>query len=87
MKTYRSKEMKEAYNEGGYRERYAMDYGNRRIVYIKDSYSKEAVRIGMSERKAKLDELKEKGYQGSKGKIVEVSQKPKAVVADDDIPF
>ena len=53
----------------------------------KDSYSKEAVRIGMSERKAKLDELKEKGYQGSKGKIVEVSQKPKAVVADDDIPF
>ena len=34
MKTYRSKEMKEADNEGGYRERYAMDYGNRRIVYI-----------------------------------------------------
>lgn len=53
----------------------------------KDSYSKEAVRIGMSERKAKLDELKEKGYQGSKGKNSGSVSKPKAVVADDDIPF
>lgn len=32
MKTYRSKEMKEAYNEGGYRERYAMDYGNKTTI-------------------------------------------------------
>lgn len=53
----------------------------------KDSYSKEAVRIGMSERKAKLDELKEKGYQGSKEKNSGSVSKPKAVVADDDIPF
>lgn len=53
----------------------------------KDSYSKEAVRIGMSERKAKLDELKEKGYQGSKGKNSGSVSKPKVVVADDDIPF
>lgn len=34
MKTYRSKEMKEAYNEGGYREHYAMENGNRTIAYI-----------------------------------------------------
>lgn len=53
----------------------------------KDPYSKEAVRIGMSERKAKLDELKEKGYQGSKGKNSGSVSKPKVVVADDDIPF
>lgn len=34
MKTYRSKEMKEAYDKGGFRERYAMENGNKTIVYI-----------------------------------------------------
>lgn len=34
MKNYRSKEMKEAYNAGGYRERYAMEYGNKTVIYI-----------------------------------------------------
>lgn len=34
MKNYRSKEMKTAYKVGGYRERYAMEHGNKTTVYI-----------------------------------------------------
>ena len=34
MKKFRSPEMKSAYNNGGYRERYAMDNGKKQIVYI-----------------------------------------------------
>jgi hypothetical protein len=54
--------------------------------------SKEAIKIALSERKAKLDELKEKGYQGSKGKSIssatsnKANSKP-APVNDDEIPF
>ena len=33
MKRYTSNEMKNAYENGGYRERYAMDKGNKAIVY------------------------------------------------------
>lgn len=52
----------------------------------KDAYSKEAVRIGLAERKAALDKLKEEGYQGSKGKSISSNSKP-TTVTDDDIPF
>ena len=34
MKKFRSPEMKSAYINGGYRERYAMENGNKTIVYI-----------------------------------------------------
>lgn len=34
MKNYKSIEMKEAYNNGGYRERYAMENGNKAVIYI-----------------------------------------------------
>lgn len=34
MKQFRSTEMKEAYNNGGYRERYAMENGNKTVTYI-----------------------------------------------------
>ncbi len=56
----------------------------------KDAFSKEAVRIGMAERKAELDKLKEQGYQGSSGKSISSASntsKPKTTVSDDDIPF
>lgn len=56
----------------------------------KDAFSREAVRIGMAERKSELDELKEKGYQGSSGKSISSASntsKPKTPVTDDDIPF
>ena len=33
-KRFRSEEMKTAYNNGGYRERCAMDNGNRTTVYV-----------------------------------------------------
>lgn len=33
MKQFRSIEMREAYNNGGYRERYAMENGNKTITY------------------------------------------------------
>lgn len=33
-KRFRSEEMKKAYNNGGYRERYAMENGNKAIVYV-----------------------------------------------------
>ena len=55
--------------------------------------SKEAIKIGLAERKAMLEELKEKGYQGSKGKSISnansnntTKNKP-TPVNDDDIPF
>ena len=35
MKRYTSVEMKTAYKKCGYRERYAMENGNKRIVYIR----------------------------------------------------
>lgn len=59
----------------------------------------EAVRIGLAERKAMLNEIKEKGYQGTKSSggttksegrnnMGSPSQnKPKPVEDDDDIPF
>ena len=34
MKRYNSAEMKKAYESAGYRERYAMEHGNRTTVYI-----------------------------------------------------
>jgi len=55
------------------------------------AFSKDAVRIGLAERKAELDKLKEAGYQGGKnegkpaGSNFTVS-KPESV-ADDEIPF
>lgn len=56
-----------------------------------NAFSKEAVRIGMAERKAALDKLKEKGYQGGNGGGKSISSastsKPKTTVNDEDIPF
>lgn len=34
MKRFKSKEMRDAYEAGGFRERYAMEHGNRTVVYI-----------------------------------------------------
>ena len=57
------------------------------------AFSKEAVRIGMAERKADLDKLKEEGYKGSNGGGKSISSassgssKPKTTVNDEDIPF
>lgn len=34
MKQYKSDEMKKAYAAGGFRERYAMEHGNRSALYI-----------------------------------------------------
>lgn len=34
MKIFRSQEMKEAYNNGGYRERFAMEHGKKSIIYV-----------------------------------------------------
>ena len=34
MKFFKNSEMREAYTVAGWRERYAMEYGNRAIVYI-----------------------------------------------------
>lgn len=48
MKKYRSKEMIEAYKNGGFREHFAMENGNKSIVYVnnhkcfKFTYSKDA---------------------------------------------
>lgn len=33
MKRFKSEEMKTAYNVGGFRERYAMEHGNKVIIY------------------------------------------------------
>lgn len=51
-----------------------------------DAYSKEAVRIGLAERKAALEKIKEEGYQGNKEKsISSATSKPAPV--NDDLPF
>lgn len=34
MKNFRSVEMRTAYNAGGFRERYAMENGNKTVLYI-----------------------------------------------------
>jgi hypothetical protein len=34
MKNYKSDEMKKAYSAGGFRERYAMEHGNKTTLYI-----------------------------------------------------
>lgn len=58
-----------------------------------NAYSKEAIRIGLAERKAELDKLVEKGYQGgnNSGKSISSASsntsKPKTTVDDSDIPF
>lgn len=56
-----------------------------------NAFSKEAVRIGMAERRAALDKLKEAGYQGNSGGGKSISSasisKPKTTVNDEDIPF
>lgn len=53
--------------------------------------SKEAIRIALSERKAKLEELKEKGYQGGNksGKSISSasSNSRPTPVSDDEMPF
>lgn len=53
----------------------------------KDAYSKEAVRIGLAERKANLDKLKEQDYQGSKGKSISSATSKPAPADESDIPF
>lgn len=35
MKNYRSAEMKEAHEKGGFRERYAMENGNKAVVFVR----------------------------------------------------
>lgn len=53
-----------------------------------NAYSKEAVKIGLSERKNMLDALKEKGYQGgSSSSNSPANAKTVAPVADEEIPF
>lgn len=34
MKRFRSTEMQEAYKNGGYRERYAMENGNKTVIFV-----------------------------------------------------
>lgn len=34
MKNYKSIEMRKAYNNGGYRERYSMENGNKAVIYV-----------------------------------------------------
>ena len=50
------------------------------------AFSKEAVRIGLAERKTKLEELKEAGYQGGKDST---TSKPKLAnpITDEEMPF
>ena len=50
-----------------------------------NAFSKEAVRIGLSERKAKLNELKEAGYQGNSSSAKSVTKA--APISDEDMPF
>jgi hypothetical protein len=55
--------------------------------------SRAAIKIALSERKAVLEELKEKGYQGAKGKSISSSSRTSGIgskpapVSDEDIPF
>lgn len=54
------------------------------------AFSKEAVKIGLAERKVALDKLIEKGYLGSAGKKsfgAVVSNRKPTIVDDDDLPF
>lgn len=53
---------------------------------------KKAIKIALAERKTKLDEIVNKGYQGSKGKSISNATQNKgknkpAPVTDEDIPF
>jgi hypothetical protein len=34
MKNYKSDEMKKAYSAAGWRERYAMEHGNKTVIYV-----------------------------------------------------
>lgn len=34
MRTYKSETMQKAYERAGYRERYAMEHGNKSVVYV-----------------------------------------------------
>lgn len=55
----------------------------------KNAISKEAIKIALSERKTTLEELKAKGYQGTKSKSISSSNsnsKP-VPVEEDDMPF
>ena len=51
------------------------------------AFSKEAVRIGLSERKAMLEDLKEKGYQGGKSISSAKTTKQATPITDEDMPF
>lgn len=51
------------------------------------AFSKEAVRIGLSERKAMLEDLKEKGYQGGKSSSSAKTTKQATPITDEDMPF
>lgn len=57
-----------------------------------NAVSKKAIKIALAERKAKLDEIEKKGYQGSKGKSISNASQNKgknkpSPVTDEDIPF
>ena len=51
------------------------------------AFSKEAVRIGLAERKATLEKLKEAGYQGSAGKSISSAKPASTPITDEDLPF
>lgn len=51
------------------------------------AFSKEAVRIGLAERKATLEKLKEAGYQGSAGKSISNAKPASTPITDEDLPF
>lgn len=53
----------------------------------KNAFSKEAVRISLAERKAKLEEIKEAGYQGNKTSGSSKSVTKNTAIADEDMPF
>lgn len=55
MKHFGSTEMREAYNNGGYRERYAMENGNKAVIYVN------------SQRCFKFTYSKNKEYQDGNG--------------------
>lgn len=63
MKNYKSMEMKEAYNKGGYRERYAMENGNKSIIYINGN------------KCFKFTYLANKEYQDANGAIYDTIRK------------
>lgn len=51
------------------------------------AFSNEAVRIGLAERKATLEKLKEAGYQGSAGKSISSAKPASTSITDEDLPF